>query len=183
MPTRVCSGALDFSPPTAWINSSPARTARSASSSWACGIAEIDQHAVAHILRHEPAEALHSLGDAFLIGGNDLAQVLRVHARGECCRTDEVREHHRDLAALGGVLRGLQEVSRGLSADGASRSRQRAGQRWHRAAYDDVQQYRHQGPSGPRLSGSARPSRRSRSRGKPPHNVRGQGSAANPRCP
>ena len=25
------------SPPTAWINSSPARTARSASSSWACG--------------------------------------------------------------------------------------------------------------------------------------------------
>ena len=36
-------------------------------------IAEIDEHAVAHVLRHEPAEALHSLGDAFLIGGNDLA--------------------------------------------------------------------------------------------------------------
>ena len=31
------SGVLDFNPPTAWINSSPARTARSASSSWACG--------------------------------------------------------------------------------------------------------------------------------------------------
>ena len=67
-------------------------------------IAEIDQHAVAHVLRYEPAEALHSLGDALLIGGNDLAQVLRVHARRERCRTDEVREHHRDLAALGGVL-------------------------------------------------------------------------------
>ena len=39
------------------------------------------------------------------VGGNDLAQVLRVHARRECCRTDEVREHHRDLATLGGVLR------------------------------------------------------------------------------
>ena len=35
-----------------------------------------------------------------LIGGNDLAQVLRVHAGGERRRTDQVREHHRDLAAL-----------------------------------------------------------------------------------
>ena len=53
-------------------------------------IAEVHQHAVAHVLRYEPAEALHSLGDALLIGRNDLAQVLRVHARRECCRTDEV---------------------------------------------------------------------------------------------
>jgi hypothetical protein len=43
-------------------------------------IAEIDQHAVAHVFRHEPAEPLHSLGDALLISGNDLAQVLRVHS-------------------------------------------------------------------------------------------------------
>ena len=64
-------------------------------------VAEIHQHAIAHVLRHEPAEAAHGLGDAFLIGRNDLAQVLRVHARGECRRTDEVGEHHRDLAALG----------------------------------------------------------------------------------
>ena len=68
-------------------------------------IAEVHEHAVAHVLRYEAAEALHSLGDAFLIGGNDLAQVLGVHARGECRRTDEVREHHRDLAALGSVAR------------------------------------------------------------------------------
>ena len=68
-------------------------------------IAEIDQHAVAHIFRHEPAEAAHGLGDAFLIGRNDLAQVLRVHAGGERRRADQVGEHHRDLAALGGVLR------------------------------------------------------------------------------
>ena len=46
-------------------------------------IPKIHQHAVAHVLRDEAAEALHSIGDAFLIGGNDLAQVLRVHARGE----------------------------------------------------------------------------------------------------
>ena len=67
-------------------------------------IAEIHEHAVAHVLRHEPAEALHSLGDALLIGGNDFAQVFRVHARRECCRTDKVGEHHCDLAALGGVF-------------------------------------------------------------------------------
>ena len=30
-------GSPDFNPLTAWTNSSPARTARSASSSWACG--------------------------------------------------------------------------------------------------------------------------------------------------
>ena len=71
-------------------------------------IAEIDEHPIAHVLRDEPSEALHSLGDALLISGNDLAQVFRVHACRECCRTDEVREHHGDLPALGGVLRGLR---------------------------------------------------------------------------
>ena len=43
--------------------------------------------------------------DALLIGGNDFAQILGVHAGGHCSRTDEVREHHRDLAALGFVGR------------------------------------------------------------------------------
>ena len=80
-------------------------------------VAEVDEHAVAHVFRHEPAEALHGLGDALLIGGNDLAQVFRVHARRECRRTDQVREHHRDLAALGGVLRGVDpHATAGLGA-------------------------------------------------------------------
>ena len=35
---------------------------------------------------------------------DDLAQVPQVHAGGECCRTNQVREHHRDLATLSGVL-------------------------------------------------------------------------------
>ena len=68
-------------------------------------IAEVDEHTIAHVLRHEAAEALHSLGNAFLIGRNDLSKVLRVHARGECRRADKVREHHRHLAALGGHSR------------------------------------------------------------------------------
>ena len=46
-------------------------------------IAEVDQHAVAHVLRYEAAEALHGLCDALLIGRNDLAEVFRVHARRE----------------------------------------------------------------------------------------------------
>jgi hypothetical protein len=36
-------------------------------------IPEVDQDAVTHVLRYEPAEALHGLGDALLIGGNNLA--------------------------------------------------------------------------------------------------------------
>ena len=37
------------------------------------GIAEVDQNAVPHKLRYEPAEALHSLCDAPLVGRNDFA--------------------------------------------------------------------------------------------------------------
>ena len=36
-------------------------------------IAEVNEYAVAHVLRHEPAETLHSLGNTPLIAGNDLA--------------------------------------------------------------------------------------------------------------
>jgi hypothetical protein len=45
------------------------------------------------------------LGDTLLIGPDDLAQVLRVHAGGEGCRTDKVREHDRDLTTLGSIMR------------------------------------------------------------------------------
>ena len=89
-------------------------------------IAEIHQHAVAHVFRHEPAEAAHGLGDAFLIGRNDLAQVLRVHAGGERRRADQVREHHRDLAAFGGVLGlrlGQRRLRRCRSGTGKLRNR------------------------------------------------------------
>ena len=68
-------------------------------------IAEIDENAVAHVLRHEAAAAIHRLCDAFLIAGNDFPEVLRVHAVRQCSRTDKVGEHHGDLAALGGSLR------------------------------------------------------------------------------
>jgi hypothetical protein len=64
-------------------------------------ITKICQHAVAQIFRYEPVEAANGLGEAFLIGRDDLAQVLWVHAGGERRRTDKVAEHDGDLAALG----------------------------------------------------------------------------------
>jgi hypothetical protein len=75
-------------------------------------IAKIHEHAIAHVFRHEPAKPLHSLGDTLLIAGNDLAEVLRVHARREYCRTDKVREHHCDLAALASSFRGQRRRCR-----------------------------------------------------------------------
>ncbi len=67
-------------------------------------IAKVHEHTVTHILGNKPAEAVHDLSYAFLIGRNDVAKVLRVHAGGECRRTDHVREHDRDLPALSRVL-------------------------------------------------------------------------------
>ena len=42
------------------------------------GIAEIDQHAVAHIFGDIAAEARDYLGGACVVGGDDLAQILRI---------------------------------------------------------------------------------------------------------
>ncbi len=64
-------------------------------------IAEIDQHAVAHVFGDEAAEARHHFCCAFVIGGNDVTQVFRVELGRQRGRADQVAEHHRELAALG----------------------------------------------------------------------------------
>ena len=69
MPTRVCRGALDLGAPTCTqLISSPASHRPLGVVLVGLRIAEIDEDAIAHVLRHEAAEALHGLGDAFLIG-------------------------------------------------------------------------------------------------------------------
>ena len=80
MPTRVCRGAWVFRlysgdqlQPCAYGSLSVVLMS--------LRVAEIDQDTIAHELRHKPAEALHGLSDALLVGGNDLAKVFGVHAR------------------------------------------------------------------------------------------------------
>ena len=56
-------------------------------------IAEIDEHAVAHVLRDEPAKALHGLGDAVLIGGDDLRRSsgsMRAESAVEPTRSENI---------------------------------------------------------------------------------------------
>ena len=49
------------------------------------GIPEVNQWAPSPMyLAAEPAEALHGVSDALLIGRNDLAEVFRVHACPQC---------------------------------------------------------------------------------------------------
>jgi hypothetical protein len=44
------------------------------------GIPEVHKNPVAHVFRDKGAKALHGLGDALLVGSNDLAEVFRVRA-------------------------------------------------------------------------------------------------------
>ena len=101
MPTRVCRARVWLDRYCGTISFQPRAHRPLGVVLMRLRIAEVHQHAVAHVFRHEPSKRLHGFGDAFLICRNDLAHVLRVHAGGERRRTDQVREHHRDLAALG----------------------------------------------------------------------------------
>ena len=57
------------------------------------GIAKVHEHAVTHVLRHEPAKALHGLCDAFLIRRNNLAQSsgsIRAESAVEPTRSENI---------------------------------------------------------------------------------------------
>ena len=90
------------------------------------GIAEISQHAVAHVLGDEPAGLGDLLGAATVIGTDDLAHVLGIQPRRQRGRADEVAEHHRELAALGvGPWDGRLDLRRNRSVVQWYRARQR----------------------------------------------------------
>ena len=67
--------------------------------------AEIDQHPVTDVTRNEAVELADRVGDARLVGADDLPQILGVEPRRECGGTDEIAEHHAEGAAFGGGLR------------------------------------------------------------------------------
>ena len=63
-------------------------------------IAEINQHAVAHILGDKAAKAADGVGDAPVVGADDLAQILGIEAGRERRRADQIAEHDGQLAPL-----------------------------------------------------------------------------------
>jgi hypothetical protein len=65
------------------------------------GIAEINEHAVAHVLGDKAGEAGDRVGDAAVVGADDLAQILGIKAGRQRRRTNQIAEHHRQLPPLG----------------------------------------------------------------------------------
>src|SRR5215472_5282641 len=99
-------------------------------------IAEIDENAVAHVLRDKSIEAADDIGDSAVIGGDDLAVILGIEARGERGRADEIVEHHRQLAAFRLCPHPSLPRSRGRVREGALRGRRHLGAERR----DDVEQ-------------------------------------------
>jgi hypothetical protein len=67
-----------------------------------CRIAEIDEHAIPHVLGDVAPEAGDLAGAAALKGRKDLPVLLRIEVAGERGRADHVAEQDRELAPLGG---------------------------------------------------------------------------------
>src|SRR5215469_9208981 len=66
-------------------------------------VAEINQHAVAHVPTDEAVERGDHPGNGPVICGDDLAQILGIEPRRERRRADHIAEHHRELAAFGAI--------------------------------------------------------------------------------
>ena len=65
------------------------------------GPAEVGEHAVAHELGDMTFEPRHLARDRALIVPEQRAHLLRIKARGECRRADEIDEHDCEVPALG----------------------------------------------------------------------------------
>ena len=63
-------------------------------------VAEVDEQAVAQVLRHVTVEALDHPGGGLLVAPEDLAPVLRIEPRRQSRRVHQIAEEHRELAAL-----------------------------------------------------------------------------------
>src|SRR6266567_7389218 len=64
-------------------------------------VAEVDQHAVAHVLGDKAIEAADRLADRAVVVADQLPQILRVMTGRERGRANQVAEHHRQLPAFG----------------------------------------------------------------------------------
>jgi hypothetical protein len=75
-------------------------------------IAEIAEHAVAHVLGDEPPSTLNQARAALIIGSDHLPHILGIEPSRHRCRTNEIAEYHCKLAALGGILAGSRRGGR-----------------------------------------------------------------------
>ena len=103
MPIRTFSGSCVASRPTASITAKPGAHRALGVVLMRLRIAEINQHAVAHVLGDKPAKAADGVGDAAMIGADDLAQILGIEARRQRRRADQIAEHDGQLPPLGRV--------------------------------------------------------------------------------
>src|ERR1700722_14898075 len=81
-------------------------------------IAKVDQDPVSHVLGDVSTELAHGLFGAGRIGGKYVSQILGVHSGGQGRRSDQISEHHRDLAAFGAFKWARPEYSTGLGLGG-----------------------------------------------------------------
>jgi hypothetical protein len=63
-------------------------------------IAEVGEHAIAHVLGDKPARLANHFRAALMIGTHDLSHILGVEPSRKRCRTHKIAEHDRELAAL-----------------------------------------------------------------------------------
>src|SRR6516164_5545027 len=66
-------------------------------------VTEVGQDAIAHVFSDKAIMSAYRFGNALMIRTIHLAQVLRVEARSERGRANEIAEHHRELSSLGAI--------------------------------------------------------------------------------
>ena len=64
-------------------------------------VAEIGEHPVPHVLRHEPVEGGNAIRDPAVVCADDLAQILGIERGRERCGPDQIAEQDRKMPAFG----------------------------------------------------------------------------------
>jgi hypothetical protein len=77
-------------------------------------VAEINEHAVAHVFGDKAVEPRDGFTDGVVVGADDRPQILGVEAGRQRCRADHIAEHYRQLPTFGAskAWRGRRRRSR-----------------------------------------------------------------------
>src|SRR5581483_1673208 len=82
-------------------------------------VAKEGQEAISRVVRDPPSLVLDELATSLLVGEHHLAKVLRIKTLGKIGRSDEVTEHHGEVAPFTLDLRGggVDQAGAALSAE------------------------------------------------------------------